>query len=407
MISPTADSNPNRSRYSLLICGGLINLLMGVMYSWSILLAPLESLLGLPRAASSLVPALGLVCFTIGVFFCDRIARQVPLAILAPSVVVVAGAGHLLFFLMPSYASLLLGPGLIFGTAAGVGYGLSIAIAQTAQRGNGGWAIGFVVAAFAASGMAASALVAALGIAAHDIPAIFGFLAATYLGFSLVIWALLQRVPGAIGHRAESLVSPRQRFDIAFLSLAAAYLAFCYIGLTIVSHGAPVLKELGVSVTISALALFILNAGYLIGAMLGGPIAARYPSNAAPMGGLVVLILCLSALLMDVPTPLWLFSFLALGAGFGSTVSIFVTLLAALYGADQARRLFGWLNLGYGLAGLTAPSVTGQLYDFSGSYQLPLLVCGGLGLLGILALVTSRTASGPASRGRAERQISL
>lgn len=109
------------------------------------------------RTALSLVPALGLLSFTIGVLFHHILISRIQTGILVSSVITVGGLGHLLFWAFPSYLFLLLGYGLVFGTATGIGYGLALAMARQSSSEHRGWAVGITVAAFAASGMLISA----------------------------------------------------------------------------------------------------------------------------------------------------------------------------------------------------------------------------------------------------------
>ena len=381
-----------RTRYPLLLSGVVNNFLMGVMYGWGILLAPLEGFLDLPRSALSIVPGIGLMCFTLGVYVHDPIARRMSPSVLAPLVVLVAGAGHFLFFLLPGYMSLLLGPGVIFGTAAGIGYGLSIAYAQAACRKNEGLAVGIVVASFAASGMALSAVAVTTGISQAQIPNLFGILALIYLVVSPLLWKLLNTEDARVDQNWKDSAGSRIAMGKPFLGFGIAFFAFCYIGLMIMSHGVAILRELGAADHLSVLAPFVLNSGYLVGALLGGVFVERSSPKMAPMIGLSVLLLGLLALNAGFPVGVWIVAILVLGVGFGSTVTMFVTLLAYRYGSANAGFLFGRLNVGYGLAGLTAPSITGLLYDFGGSYRLPILAGTTFGALGLFALVASRSS---------------
>ena len=391
-----------RTRYRLLLSGVLINFLMGAMYAWGIMLAPLEEMLNLSRSAVGMVPGIGLMCFTFGVYVHDAVVRQIPASAVAALVVLIAGAGHLLFCIWPGYTTLLLGPGVIFGTAAGIGYGVSIAYAQASCPSNQGLAVGLVVASFAASGMTLSAAAAASGISTAQVPYLFGTLAAVYLAMFPLLWMLLRAEDVRSSHDPQTPVTAPVVIGKPFLALALAFFAFCYIGLMIMSHGVAILRELGASAQLSSLAPFLLNAGYLAGALLGGIFVERSSPNFAPIFSLSVLLLGLMALNAGLPSGVWFIAILVLGVGFGSTVTMFVSLLAHRYGSANAGLLFGRLNVAYGLAGLAAPSVSGLLFDFSGSFRLPILVAGAFGALGLLALVANRASDSATASAAAE-----
>ena len=108
----------------------LVNVLLGVLYGWSLFLTAIETELIVSRTLLSFVPALGLFCFTLGMLLHHLLIPRLPVRLLVPVVVATAGLGHLLFWFFPSYLGLLLGYGLVFGTAAGIGYGLALAMAR-------------------------------------------------------------------------------------------------------------------------------------------------------------------------------------------------------------------------------------------------------------------------------------
>lgn len=383
MSNPKTISSPH-----FLVAAVAINALLGVLYGWSLIIVMLEGFLQTSRAMLSLVPAVGLIGFTVGVFVHDALLRRIRLPYLAASTIAMAGAGHLLFWLSPTYISLLIGYGIVFGTVAGVGYGLAIALARGAFIPSRGSSVGLTVAAFAASGMAISALGAIFGLPDH-LPAIFGtigiifVLCAVGIGVYLRGCVLSFSVSRNIGQTDDTIRRG------PFLLLAFGFFALCYLGLTVVSHGSAILVSLGVPTSVALLTPFIFNSGYIAGALLGGVIANHIPRHETPLGVLTVTMLATLSLSWPLSAPVWLSSMFLIGVGFGSTVSLFIMLFSQLYGADRAGGLFARLNIGYGLAGFAAPLVTGWLYDQSGDYVLPIYFGGFLGACGICAISAS------------------
>ncbi len=367
-----------------LISAVAVNVMIGVLYGWSLVIAPLEEFLSVSRGTLSFVPALGLACFTAGVFVHDGIVRRVRLPVLSFGVMLMAGAGHLLFWFVPSYFGLLFGYGVVYGFAAGIGYGLALALARGAPPPIRGWALGLTVAAFAASGMIVSAAGAVLGAPRN----VLGFFGAIGIAFCLcaVILALLLRRSGVLSIEADhQSAGPIDVRPVQFLLLAGGFFALCYLGLMGVSHGVAILSEQNVVPALSSLTPFVLNFGYILGAVLGGAVAARVPERIVVSAFLLPSMLSVLAISAPVPASAKLLSFLVIGLGFGSTVPVFVVVLTVRYGADKAGILFGRLNIGYGMAGFLAPAASGWLHDLSGSYEIPLWLAACLGSLGLLA----------------------
>ena len=95
-------SSPKSIAAALLINAGL-----GVLYIWSLFLGPLESQLAVDRATLSFVPALALVGFTVGMVIQAGALRVMSPGALAALSLGLAGAGHVLFGLVPSVPTLI------------------------------------------------------------------------------------------------------------------------------------------------------------------------------------------------------------------------------------------------------------------------------------------------------------
>ena len=364
---------PACANYRLFAAAAIINGLLGVLYAWSLFLAPLEALLGVSRATMSVVPSLALVCFTSGVLIHDTLIRRVALPILTSSVLACAGLGYLLFWAAPSYATLAFGYGVMFGLAGGIGFGLALALARETISPPKGWIVGVIAATFAGSGMSLSAIAAAMGTI-EPVPRTFGFIGTLFVGASIVAGGLLRK-------QRFSFSDSRQGARIGDITRSPTFVLFflgnfaiCYAGLMFVSHGTTILRSHGLSVATSAWAPILFNFGYVLGALMGGIVAARFPSRITPMVFCLLSGLLAAVYLFESPVVLWAPGLMVIGAAFGGTVSIFVMLFSIWWGPEKAGALFGRLNISYGIAGLTAPSVTGWLYTNHGDYDIAVLV---------------------------------
>ena len=351
---------------------------------------PLEAQLMESRTTLSFVPAVGLLCFTIGVLLHHILIPRIQIGILVPTVIAVAGLGHLMFWMFPSYLSLLLGYGLFFGTAAGIGYGLALAMARQSSSEFRGWAVGLTVAAFAASGMLVSAMGRFFNIAGN-VSESFGFIGLVFCVAALFLGLTLRqsKLVTTAARKSNNSVITIPLFPL--LCLALGYFALCYPGLVFVSHGATILQDLGTSASVSALAPFILNTGYIIGAVLGGLLPSWLPGKNAPLVLILITTSGVGVMIAPVTTLFHILAILVIGIGFGSVVSVFFLLLSRKFDADNASKMFARLNVSYGLAGLLAPAITGKLYDLNASYDIALWFAMAVGVFGI-AGVSSQVA---------------
>ena len=367
-----------------LIAGFVINLSIGVLYGWGIFVVPLEELLNISRSTISIVPATGLLLFTVGVYVHDILVNRLHPSALAFGVMMVAGAGHLIFYLYPSYFTLLAGYGVLFGLSAGISYGFALMLARRVSLISQGLAIGSTVAAFAIGGMIVSLLASFFDVSQHTVN-VFGFGSILYFIIAIFTWALLRNyvlnseTPAEKSGASDIIKTPQ------FWKLAFVYFCMSYTGLMIVSHGAAVMLEREAPASIVSLTPFALNFGYMLGAIIGGVLIARSPTPAIPFLFMSLSALSLSALVTTLPVPVWLLAVFCIGLQFGSTVSIFVVLLVKTYGELNAGHLFGRINIGYGTAGFLAPVVTANLYDYGDNYSLPIW---GAILLSIMCILT-------------------
>ena len=377
------------SETRILIAAYIMNLSLGVFYGWSILLTPLEQFLHVNRSMLSIVPATALVCFTLGVYLHDSIARQIHPALLGFSVMIFAGVGHLIFWIYPHYISLVFGYGVLFGFSAGVGYGSALILARCMSAKHQGWAIGCTVAAFATGGMIVSLLAYTFTITTR-ITNLFGITAVFYVFIACLIWLLLRQFTRKIEQYPQYNTPPKYITSAYFWRLACAYFVMSYMGLMVVSHGAAIMQQTGMSSKLASLAPFALNLGYVLGAIFGGIFIAKRPTSIIAILFISLSIIALFMLILSLPVKISMFAIFCIGLQFGSTVSIFMVLLSTSYGQANAGYIFCRINIGYGAAGFLAPTISAKLYDFSSGYTLSIGMCLIFGVLGIVALIGTK-----------------
>src|SRR5215831_8862932 len=108
--------------WAALLAVTLMNLPLGSVYSFSVLLRPIEQELGIPRSALSLVFGLATVGFTLGSVGAAFLYRVAPAPILVLGSALVAAGGVVMAATASGIAQLLLGYGIVFGTGGGITY---------------------------------------------------------------------------------------------------------------------------------------------------------------------------------------------------------------------------------------------------------------------------------------------
>lgn len=369
----------------------LINAGLGVLYIWSLFLSPFEAELLTDRGTLSLVPALALVFFTVGMVFHSAALRRTSAAALAAISLGLAGAGHILVGLLPSVTGLIIGYGMLFGFGGGLGYLLALALATRAEPNVRGIVVGITVAIFAASGVVLAFFIP--GLIAQD-GAVATF---TYIGVALWIAAIIAYVllrgtvlAGETGARdAESFIGP------FFFKLAVAFFSVCAIGLMVISHSTGILASLGAS-DLASYGPIACNIGYIVGCLTGGKLAESLGGRGALSFVGIVLLLALVGLALPMPFAVYLAAIAFTGASIGAVASLTPMLIAGHYGVERVGSIYGKLNIAYGLGGLLAPWIAGILYVQTGGYGAAIwlaIVVAAVGLAASLTITAQRQAA--------------
>src|SRR5436309_4974760 len=117
MSAATPDPHAPAGRlWAALLASTLLNLPLGSVYSFSVLLRPLEQDLGITRSALSLVFGLATAGFTVGSVGAAFLYRLAPAPILVFASAVLAAGGVAIAATANGLPQLLLGYGVVFGT---------------------------------------------------------------------------------------------------------------------------------------------------------------------------------------------------------------------------------------------------------------------------------------------------
>src|SRR4051795_12170831 len=108
--------------WAALLASTLLNLPLGSVYSFSVLLRPLEQELGVSRSALSLVFGLATAGFTVGSVGAAFLYRLAPAPILIFVSAAMSAGGVAIAATADGLPQLLLGYGVVFGTGGGAAY---------------------------------------------------------------------------------------------------------------------------------------------------------------------------------------------------------------------------------------------------------------------------------------------
>lgn len=354
----------------------LLDLAVSPLFTWGVYRDRLADDLGSSGRGLDVAYAVSLAAFTVGVLVGGRIADAVAPRKLAWFVAAGLLTGLALVAAAQSVAAVVVGHGVLFGAAAGLGYATAVRVAAVAT-GCPGVSLTLVVSAYAAGAVALAPLLD---------------LAWQWLGRGLTMGTLAAVLVvlvmfGALALPSEAPSMGRSRNQRGRTPALRAYFPRLLVAWAMFAFGsAPALVAFGHAgglaggATWAVAAVVLLNAGNLGGRLVAGPLAERF-------GHVLMLHLVAAALVgvalvlaLDVHAPTTLGALLVLGLQYGA-VSVLVPMAVA--GAVPAERFgaaYGLVFTGWGIVGLSGPVFAGLWVDLA-DYRA---VAAGMVLSGLL-----------------------
>ena len=383
METPVAALRP----YFPLAAGVLINLSIGILYAWSVFVAPLEGALDAGRATVSGAQSLCLLTATVGTFVMHRLLHWFTLPRLTLVMGAVTAAGLALAGYGHSVAALYVGYGVLYGFAAGVLYFVAMTAASIDGPVRPSIAMSINMAAVAAGGIAWSPGLSVVIEAVGPAPA-FGagaaiIFAAAALGAALIACSRKAPPPatGAIG-LFEDMLTDRPRVVIAIF---LGFFCIAFTALTVIGHAATMMASWGASADETRFAPMLTGAGYAAGALVGGLLTDALTGRRVLIGVGLVMGVFLLALYMAPGIVTGLAATGAVGVSFGVLASAHPITIAGYYGAAALPRVFGRIALAYGLGGLLGPFTAGAIYDAEQHYGSAVILIAVLAFAGALS----------------------
>ena len=369
--------------YFPLAAGILINLSIGILYAWSVFVAPLESTLDADRATVSGAQSLCLFTATIGCFVMHRLLHWFTLPQLTLVMGAVTAAGLALAGFGESVAALYVGYGVLFSFAAGVLYFIAMTAVSIEGPVRPSIAMSINMSAVAAGGIAWSPGLAVV-IEADGLATAFGMTAAVVLvaagiGAALIAFSRTEApATGAIGLFQDILTDRPRVVIMIFLG----FLCVSFTALAVIGHAATMMAAWGASAGETQIAPMLSSAGYVAGALVGGLLTDALTARRVLVGVGLTMGVFLLALYFAPGVVMGLATIAAVGLAFGVLASAHPITVAGYYGTAALPRVFGRIALSYGLGGLLGPFSAGAIYDADQHYGTTVILIAVLAFVG-------------------------
>ena len=366
----------------------LLNSSMGSLYAWSVFVSPLERELMMGRAGTSFVFSVAVVAFTGGVAVAPYFYRLMrgPLLLMTFSLCSVIGlflASFISSFNPYSWWFLIVGYGVLFGFGAGGTYSVSLQLINIALEKKRGLANGLGIGSFAAGSVVFSLVFswALTYITVQEIFLIFGFvLLGVGITVGSLVWVSGFELPKASVDQKAMPQGTRTIFPLLWLGFCCG----AFAGLMAIGHAANFIEAYGGTALMITLGVVSVSIGNAIGRLTAGILSDVWsPAYVAVIAHLISLAGFILLLMVSGP---WaaVISLGMQGLAYGFIAGAYPSAIAIYIGVSSYGRYFGRLILAWGIAGLTAPWVTGWFFDHFGSYREALFTGTVFSLVGIL-----------------------
>ncbi|MBR72129.1 MAG: hypothetical protein CMM30_04225 [Rhodospirillaceae bacterium] len=351
----------------------LLQLTMGMLYGWSVLLAPLESELSSSRSEVSIAYSLAFIFVTVGCFVTHRLLHWLALPKLTIVIMTLGAVGIGIAGFGENIFTLILGYGIIFGFASGVSYFLSVSACSIRSPLPHSVSLSIAVGSFALGGVVwpsiYTTMINWMGVfPTLQVSAII-IIISGIIAYYLFLYSNAE-VPKPDNNTGffEDLLTSKPRVMIC---LWLGFLLLAFAALMIIGHAAGMVKEWAdKDITLGPM---LPNLGYIAGALLAGQIC-RFLS-----GRLVTVGMCALAAITLILA--WIFPGLtlglimlgAVGISFGIASTAYPSTIGNYYGINEIPRIYGRQSISYGLGGLLGPLAAAAIFDGTLSYSISIL----------------------------------
>jgi len=381
----------------MLVIGFAIELVLGLLYAWSVFVLPLEAEFGWIRAQTSLAFTISLVFFPVGMFLAGNLADRHGLRWVGSLSAILLASGFLLTSFTNSVAWLVFSFGVIGGLGIGACSNTTANLLSWFDE-RRGLAAGVLSTGFGLGGLVlgslADGLITAVGwrIAFRILSGIAFVIC--FGGFQFLRKAptrthsgsrAQQGSPGPLDYEPQEMLRAPTFWLLSLWSLLVST-----AGVMVIGHMVPLAVELGISSSAAVLALGALSLANGLGRLFYGTLSDRL--GRAPTMFLGALLMGL-AILLAIPVtrgfdlPGLVAAALLVGSSYGGMVPLLQATVMHLFGTKHYGTNLGLGSAQIALSGLLGPQMAGFLRSSTGSYGLPFAVTGLLALGACLVAV--------------------
>ena len=377
-------SEKNKQSFVVIACL-LITFCMGSLHAFSTLIENIELQIDVSRMASSLVYSTALICVTVAVFFGHIFYRK-----LSPLLIIFLIASLPLIGILisntGSWIGWIIGYGIFFGFASGLGYGFSLhAVSSVVSSQKLGLALGSVTASYAFGAVVFSIIYPLLF---NQFTFKIGYIIGVSILSTVVVIALFLFRNSKINiiEKTNSSINDQEN-NPKFFRLWLGYFLGVFAGLMTIGHSVPMIKAMGGSITIAITGITLMSFGSGVAGVYAGWLSDRFGCKRPLVVILIINSIALFSLTIFININLTLILMILVASLYGAVIAIYPTLVNNIFGPDNSAWAYGRIFTAWGFAGLASPFLAGWLFDQSNHYNSSLLVAFILSILSAIIIL--------------------
>ena len=375
------------TKYIILISSVLIQICLGVGYSWSTFVPALKQNFGLTIAQTQIIFGIGsfiiTLCIFIGGRIQDRLGPRIPVLI---GGIIFSGSYILAGYSSGSFHALLFLIGVCAATGVGICYVCPIVCSVKWFPKHKSLATGIVVAGYGGSPI----IISLIGeyLLSHQVSVldIFKYMGLVFLIIVPIAAMFLQNPLQEKDYKsiAADIKTIELFKDRNFWGLLCGILPCQCIGLMTIGNIKPFSLSLNLSLIVTGTAVSILALSNALGRIGWGIIGGFLEGKKAILLSLIsTSIVCLAAA-FAVNNGLTFFLFVVFaGFNYGACLVLYAAEIANHYGTEKMGTIYSTLFLSNAVAGFLAPPLAGKIFDSTGSYTPAFLIFGALAFISI------------------------
>ncbi|KQC08606.1 MAG: hypothetical protein APR62_04405 [Smithella sp. SDB] len=374
-------------KYFILIASILIQVCLGVGYSWSTFVPALKQTYGISITQTQTIfgttSLIITLCIFVGGRIQDRFGPRIPVFV---GGIILGGSYLLAGYSSGSYFALLLLVGISAAIGVGISYVCPIVCSVKWFPRHKSLTTGVVVAGYGGSPIIISLIGEFLLSHQVNVLTIFKYLGLVFLIIVPVAAMILQNPIQKEGPITvtTSIKTTELLKDRNFWGLVCGIFPCQCIGLMTIGNIKPFSLSLNLSLIVTGTAVSILALSNALGRIGWGIIGGFLEGKTAILLSLIsTSIVCLAAALA-VNNDLSFFLFVvSAGFNYGACLVLYAAEVASHYGTEKMGTIYSTLFLSNAVAGFIAPLLAGKIFDNTASYKSAFLIFGFLAFISI------------------------